>query len=280
MYPELFSLDPINFYFFHLPTITLYTYGVLLASSYLIGLWLAMRRARAWGLDANRVLDLGIYIVIAALLGAKLLLLVVDFDQFRQSPEALLSLARSGGVFYGGLILAIIVAFWYIAKYRMPFWTTCDVFAPGIALGHVTGRLGCFAAGCCYGRPTDVPWAVIFTKAQAAANVGTPLGIPLHPTQLYEAGAELLILVFLLTTEKKGRPFVGRTFWAYMFLYAVSRYIIEIYRGDPRGTLMGLSTSQFISVILAPLSLGMLVWLSRTTPESPVEIPRRHKVTA
>ena len=86
------------------------------------------------------------------------------------------------------------VAFWYIAKHRMPFWTTCDVFAPGIALGHVTGRLGCFAAGCCYGKPTDVPWAVIFTNPLAAANVGTPLGIPLHPTQLYEAGAELLIL--------------------------------------------------------------------------------------
>lgn len=280
MYPELFSLDPITFYFLHLPAITLYTYGVLLATSYLLGLWLAMRRARAWGLDANRVLDLGIYIVIAALIGAKLLLLVVDFDQFRQSPGALLSLARSGGVFYGGLILAIIVAFWYIAKHRMPFWTTCDVFAPGIALGHVTGRLGCFAAGCCYGRPTDVPWAVIFTKAQAAANVGTPLGIPLHPTQLYEAGAELLILVFLLTTEKKGRPFVGRTFWAYMFLYAVSRFIIEIYRGDPRGTMMGLSTSQFISVLLAPLSLAMLIWLSRSAPESPLEMPRRHKVTA
>src|SRR5688500_15158443 len=131
-----------------------------------------MRRARAWGLDANRVLDLGIYIIIAALIGAKLLLLVVDFDQFRQSPGELLSLARSGGVFYGGLILAVLVAFWYIHKHQMPFWSTCDVFAPGIALGHVTGRLGCFAAGCCYGRPTDVSWAVIFTNPQAAANVG------------------------------------------------------------------------------------------------------------
>src|SRR5688572_21440787 len=172
-----------------------------------------MRRARAWGLDANRVLDLGIYIIIAALIGAKLLLLIVDFQQFRQSPGELLSLARSGGVFYGGLILAVLVAFWYIHKHRMPFWSTCDVFAPGIALGHVTGRLGCFAAGCCYGRPTDVAWSVIFTNPQAAANVGTPLGIPLHPTQLYEAGAELFILLLLLATEKRGRYFAGRTFW-------------------------------------------------------------------
>ena len=129
MYPELFSIGPI----------TIYSYGVLLAASYLLGLWLAMRRAKQWGLDPNRVLDLGIYIIIAALIGAKLLLLVVDFDQFSASPADLLSLARSGGVFYGGLILAVVVAFWYIARHRLPFWTTCDVFAPGIALGHVTG---------------------------------------------------------------------------------------------------------------------------------------------
>jgi phosphatidylglycerol---prolipoprotein diacylglyceryl transferase len=271
VYPELFSLGPI----------TVYSYGVLLAASYLIGLWLAMRRARAWGLDANRVLDLGIYIIIAALIGAKLLLLVVDFDQFRQSPADLMSLARSGGVFYGGLILAVLVAFWYVNKYRLPLWTTCDVFAPGIALGHVTGRLGCLAAGCCYGRPTTLPWGITFTNPLAAANVGTPLGIPLHPTQIYEAGAELLILVVLLATEKRGRPFAGRTFWGYMFLYAVSRYIIENYRGDPRGTVLGIfSTSQFISLLLAPLSLVMLAWLSKTAPKTPQEHQRRRKAAA
>jgi phosphatidylglycerol:prolipoprotein diacylglycerol transferase len=270
VHPELFSIGPV----------TVYSYGVLLAASYLLGLWLAMRRAKRWGLDPHRVLDLGIYIIIAALIGAKLLLLIVDFDQFSRSVSDLLSLARSGGVFYGGLILAVLVAFWYIARHRMPLWTTCDVFAPGIALGHVTGRLGCLAAGCCYGRPTDLPWGLTFTNPLAAANVGTPLGIPLHPTQLYEAGAELLILAFLLATEKRGRPFAGRTFWAYMFLYAVSRYIVEIYRGDPRGEVLGVSTSQFISLVLAPLSVVMLVWLSRTSPETPQEMTRRRKVAA
>jgi phosphatidylglycerol:prolipoprotein diacylglycerol transferase len=268
VYPELFSIGPV----------TAYSYGVLLAVSYLLGLWLAIRRAQAWGLDRARVLDLGIYIIIAALLGAKLLLLVVDFDQFRQAPQELWSLARSGGVFYGGLILAIVVAFWYMAKHRLPFWTTCDVFAPAIALGHVTGRLGCLAAGCCYGRPTTVPWAITFTNP-LAANIGTPLNIPLHPTQLYEAGAELLILVVLLATEQKGRPFAGRTFWLYMFLYAVSRYIIEIYRGDPRGMVFDtFSTSQFISLILAPLAVAMLVRLSRRSPEP--ALPRRKRAAA
>jgi phosphatidylglycerol:prolipoprotein diacylglycerol transferase len=272
VFPELFSLGPI----------TVYTYGVLLAVSYLVGLKLAMSRAKSRHLDKSRVLDLGIYIIIAALVGAKLLLLVVDFDVYWNNPRELLSLLRSGGVFYGGLILAVAVAFWYIARHRLPFWTTCDVFAPGIALGHVTGRLGCFAAGCCYGRPTDVPWGVIFTDPLAAANVGTPLGIRLHPTQLYEAGAELLILVLLLTTERKGRPFPGRTFWSYMFLYAVSRYIIEIYRGDPRGVVpfLDISTSQFISLILGPLSLVMLVWLSRTLPTAPQEARHRRRAAA
>jgi phosphatidylglycerol:prolipoprotein diacylglycerol transferase len=270
VYPELFSIGPI----------TVYSYGVLLAVSYLLGLRLAMSRAKQWGLDANRVLDLGIYIIIAALIGAKLLLLVVDFDQFRRAPAELLSLARSGGVFYGGLILAVLAAFWYIAKHRMPFWTTTDVFAPGIALGHVTGRLGCFAAGCCYGRPTTLPWGITFHNPLAAANVGTPLGVALHPTQLYEAGAELLILGILLFTEKRGKPFAGRTFWAYMLMYAISRYIIEFYRGDPRGEMFGMSTSQFISVILAPLSLIMLFWLSREMPSAPRQSTRRRRVAA
>jgi phosphatidylglycerol:prolipoprotein diacylglycerol transferase len=262
VYPELFSFGPV----------TVYSYGVLLAVSYLLGLQLARIRATRWGLDKNRILDLGIYIIIAALVGAKALLLVVDFDEFRRGPIDLLALARSAGVFYGGLILAVGVAFWYIRRHGLPFWTTCDVFAPGIALGHVTGRLGCFAAGCCYGKPTTVSWAVTFTNPLAAANVGTPLGIPLHPTQLYEAAAELLILLVLLGTEQRGRRFAGRTFWAYMCLYAISRYIIEIYRGDPRGVVFGLlSTSQFISAILAPLAIAMLGWLALTSPGRPFQ---------
>ena len=269
MYPELFSIGPI----------TVYSYGVLLAASYLLGLRLAMTRGKNRGLDSNRVLDLGIYIIIAALVGAKLLLLVVDRDQFRSLSD-LFSLVRAGGVFYGGLLVAVAVAFWYMNKHRMPFWTTCDVFAPAIALGHVTGRLGCMAAGCCYGKPTDVPWAIVFTNPLAAANVGTPLNIPLHPTQLYEAGAELLILVLLLATEKRWRPFPGRTFWAYMLLYAISRYIIEFYRGDPRGVIFGVSTSQFISLLLVPLAIAMLIWLRRSTPETPQRVPRRRRVAA
>ena len=258
MYPELFKLGPV----------TVYTYGVLLAAAYLLGLRLAMSRAKSRGLDPNRALDLGIAIIISALVGAKLLLVVVDFDKFRQSPAELFSIVRSGGVFYGGLIAAVVVAFWYMRRHKMPLWTTCDVFAPGIALGHAVGRLGCLMAGCCYGRPTDVPWAITFTNPEAAANVGTPLDVTLHPTQLYESAAEGLILLLLLATEKKGRPFEGRTFWSYMVLYGISRFVIEFYRGDERGAVFGtVSTSQFISLVLVPLAIGMLIYLSRRTSD-------------
>lgn len=242
-----------------------YSYGVLLAAAYLIGLQLGVVRARKAGVDPARVMDLGIYLIIAALIGAKLMLIAVDWEYFRSQPRELLSLVRAGGVFYGGLIAAVVVGLLLIRRYKLPVWTTADLLAPGVALGHVVGRFGCLLAGCCYGRPTDVPWSITFTDPLAAQNVGTPLGIPLHPTQLYDAGAELLILGVLLFTERKGKPFAGRTFWMYLALYGISRFIIEFYRGDPnRGTVMaGLSTSQFVSLLLVPLSLLMLAYLRR-----------------
>src|SRR5262249_31452595 len=220
-------------------------------------------RARTRGLEGQRVMDLGIWIIVSALAGAKLMLLATDFRHYAQSPHALLDLVRSAGVFYGGLIGAVAVAFVYMRRYKMPLWTTTGVFAPGIALGHAVGRLGCLMAGCCFGRPTSVPWAITFHNPAASLNSDTPLGVPLHPTQLYEAGAELVILGALLWLERRGRRFPGRTFWSYMLLYAVSRFGIEFFRGDPRGNVGIFSTSQFVSLIVAPLSVILLVLLSR-----------------
>ena len=256
-------MHPILFEFGNWPV---YSYGVLLAAAYLAALQLAVVRARRQGLDGARVMDLGIYLIIAALVGAKLMLVLVDLDYFLAQPREILSLVRAGGVFYGGLITAVAVALWLVRRYGLPMWTTADLFAPGIALGHVIGRFGCLLAGCCYGRPTDVPWAITFTDPVAADNVGTPLGIPLHPTQVYDAGAELLILVLLLVTERRGRPFAGRTFWLYILLYGVSRFIVEFYRGDERGAVLGLSTSQFVSIVAVPLAVAMLLWLRSGRP--------------
>ena len=211
MHPRLFE--------WHLPSLpivgdigplTVYTYGLLLATAYLLGLQLAMRRAKARGLDQARVLDLGIYIIISALVGAKLLLLITDFRSFASNPRALLDLARSGGVFYGRLDprgRGRAVVHPPRSACRSGPRATCSPRA----LRSVTSSdgSGCFFAGCCYGKPTTVPWAITFTDPYAALNVGTPLNIPLHPTQLYEAGAEALILVLLLATESTRPAFSG-----------------------------------------------------------------------
>jgi phosphatidylglycerol:prolipoprotein diacylglycerol transferase len=259
---------------FEIAGFPVYTYGLLLAAAYLAGLQFALVRGRARGLDPNRIMDLGIWIIISALVGAKLLLLIVDRGKFSLTASGIMDLVRSAGVFYGGLIAAVAVALWYLWRHRMPMWTVTDVFAPGIALGHVIGRLGCLFAGCCFGRPTTVPWAITFHNEFAHQNVGTPLGIPLHPTQLYEAGAELLILGLLLVLERRGRAYPGRTFWTYMLLYGISRFIIEMYRGDPRGMVGTLSTSQFVSILIVPLASFMLVWLARGTGPEPAAARR------
>ena len=241
-----------------------YSYGVLLALAYLAGLQLAVVRARRAGLDAARIMDLGIYLIIAALVGAKLMLVIVDFGYFRDRPGELLSLVRVGGVFYGGLIFALLAGLWLVRRYRLPVWSAADMYAPGVALGHVIGRMGCLLAGCCYGRPTNLPWGITFTSPVAAASAGTPLGVPLHPTQIYDAAAELLILIVLLVSERRGRPYPGRTWWLYMLLYAIARFIVEIYRADERGTFLGVSTSQFVSLMVVPIAIIMLLRLKRT----------------
>jgi len=264
VHPILFNAGPI----------TIYSYGVLLAAAYLTGLWMAVRRARAAGIDGNRIMDLLIWVIIAALVGAKLLLFIVDFEHFTSSWEEFTTLLRSGGVFYGGLIAAILVCIYQLRKHRLPLWTSGDLFAPGIALGYMVGRLGCLMAGCCYGQPTDVAWAITFTDPAANFNVGTPLNVPLHPTQLYEAGAGLIIFVVLMLLEKRPGSFPGRTFWSFAFLYSLLRFFIEFYRGDDRGLVLGLlSTSQFISVVLGPISLVMLWYLSRANRPAAPEVP-------
>ena len=233
---------------------------------------MAARRAAAAGLDANKVLDLGIWVIIAALVGAKALLFVVDFEHFTSSWQEFTTLLRSGGVFYGGLIAAVVVCIYQLRKHKLPLWTSGDLFAPGIALGYMVGRLGCLMAGCCYGKPTDVAWAITFTDpggqpqcrhaAQRAAPSDADLrvgGGPDHP--------RLLLMAF----ERRGRAFPGRTFWLFVLLYSVLalRHRVLSRRRSRHGVRL-VSTSQFISLVLAPLSLIMLWYLSR-----PVSRPRR-----
>ena len=260
MYPKLFTIPAFDLFGRHLGPFSLHMYGVLLVAALLAALWLAGRLAKQHGLDPQKVQDLGIASIIAGLVGAKLLLVVVDFDQYRASPRALLDVLQSGGVFYGGLIGALPVAWWYIRKHALPVFSTLDVMAPAVALGQCIGRLACFAAGCCFGAPSTLPWSVIFHSEDAHALVGVPLGVPLHPSQLYESLGTFLLLFGLLALLKK-RSFKGQVFLAYLIVYAVLRFTLEFFRGDvARGTVFGgaLSTSQFIAIVVVFLALAAL----------------------
>ena len=206
-----------------------------------------------------------LYILASAILGAKLLLILVEWRRYLAHPADLVEVLRSGGVFYGGLIAATAVAIWYMRKHDLPAWRIADMGAPSIALGEAIGRWGCFAAGCCYGKETHGPFAVTFTDPFANQAVGTPLNVPLHPTQIYLSASAFLIFLVLQWAYRR-KTFDGEVFWLYVLLYAISRGILETWRGDlVRGFVIPgiLSTSQFIGLLTAGLAGGMLLYLSR-----------------
>jgi len=245
--------------FFQIPT-----YGVLLYSGIVLGIWLASRRAKLVGLPGGKVMDLGAWVVLWGLAGSKILLAVTD-PSYLGSLSGLWGLLRAGGVFYGGLIGALGAAVVLLRRYKLPFFQVADVLAPSVALGHAFGRLGCFSAGCCYGRSCSSAWGVVFTHPLAAEISGTPLGVPLIPTQLYEAAFNLANYAFLAWLfRRRLRP--GTVLAAYLIGYGIARFVIEFFRGDAdRGFVLGgaLSTSQAIAAVMVPVGVGILLWVHR-----------------
>jgi phosphatidylglycerol:prolipoprotein diacylglycerol transferase len=271
MHPRLFTLPPFDLLGRTVGPLAMPTYGILLVLGMLAGLWIVTRQARKAGLVPETITDMAVYAIIAGLIGAKLMLLIVEWPYYSQNPRELLSLFQSGGVFYGGLLGAIPVAFWYARRQALDGWKTADVLAPGVVAGQAIGRIGCFLAGCCYGKPASVPWAVTFTDVYANRNVGTPLDTPLHPTQLYESLACFLILAILLWMTPRKR-FHGQVVLAYVVLYAVARFAVELYRGDAvRGFVFGgwLSTSQFIALLMVVAAALVLPYLARRKRVAP-----------
>jgi phosphatidylglycerol:prolipoprotein diacylglycerol transferase len=238
------------------------TYGVLVTSAFLIALWLATRLAARAGLDKEAVLNLGIYCGLAGILGAKLLMVLVDLGYYMRNPGEIFSLAtlQAGGVFYGGLILALVTAFVYMRRKALPMLATADVFAPALALGHAIGRVGCFSAGCCWGKECQRPWAVTFTNPVSHELFGTPLGVPLHPTQLYEAGTEALTFVLLYWLIRRAHK-AGTIIGLYLVLYSCARFVIEFFRAPEGPNPFGgpLTEAQWISVALLPVGVWLLV---------------------
>jgi phosphatidylglycerol:prolipoprotein diacylglycerol transferase len=268
MFPRLLTVPAFELLGRTLGPFTLHSYGFLLALAFLAGLWVASRQARRAGLDAGRITDMAVWVLIAGLVGAKLLLVIVDWRYFASTPRQLMSIVQSGGVFYGGLIGGALVAWWYARRHRLAGWQTADVLAPGVILGQAIGRLGCFAAGCCWGKLTTLPWAVTFTDVYAARAVGTPMDTPLHPSQLYESAAAFLIFAFLLWLAPR-KTFHGQVVLSYVALYSAVRFALEFLRGDPdRGSWLGgvVSTSQIIAVALLLGAALILPRVRRTQP--------------
>jgi len=254
MYPEIFHIGsfPIN------------TYGVFLAIAFLCAILVAVRLAARDGLPRERIYDLSLWMLLGGLIGSKILMLFTE-PEYRDHPLQLVSLdfLRSGGVFYGGLIGAVLTGYFLMKRYKLPWWKTADACAPGIAIGNFFGRQGCFAAGCCWGKPTSLPWGVKFTELGHQIT-GVPTDVYLHPTQLYESFAMLIVFLFLLWMHRRKR-FNGQVILLYALLYSIVRFAIEFVRDDPRGdifgltTLTGLSTSQMISLVVGISAAVLLV---------------------
>jgi len=264
VYPRLFEVHGVS-----LPT-----YGLLVSLGVIVGLIVIFKIARQQGLNPDQMWNLGALVVLAGILGAKVLLIVDDWGYYSSHPHEIFSLnvLQSGGVFSGGLVAAIVVAFWYVRKNRLPFLRTCDTFAPGVAIGHAFGRMGCFAAGCCYGKPTNEPWGVVFTNPVAHQWVGTPLGIRLHPTEIYEMIVEIInfLVLYWLVGRKK---FEGQVIGLYLILYGIARFFIEFFRGDPgRGEVFGgfMSGTQLIALLM--VVAGGVLWVVRVSLQPPPQV--------
>ena len=252
MFPKLIEIGP-----FYLPT-----YGVLVALGFLAGLWLTGRLARERGLNPESIQNLAVYCALAGLLGAKLTMIAFDWKLYWRQPGEIFSweTLQAAGVYQGGFLLAFVAAVWLVRRYRLPALTTMDAFAPGVALGHAIGRIGCFAAGCCWGTSCNRPWAVEFTNVDAARLTGVPLGQPLHPSQLYESIAEFLICGALWNLFRR-QPRPGVVFGLYLVLYSIVRFFIEFVRFHAQQPPFGgtLSNTQWISMGMALGGLALLL---------------------
>ncbi len=245
MFPVLLKIGPIS----------IFTYGFFIAIGFLAGIFLATKEAKRLGEDHEKIMDLCFYILVAAILGSRLFYVATSPGMFLRNPVEILKIWNGGLVFYGGFIAALVAGVIFLKVKNIPVWKTADIMAPSAALAHFFGRIGCFFAGCCYGKHCDLPWAFTFNHPDSLA----PTGIPLHPTQLYEALNNLIIFC-LLWFFRKRKKYDGQIFWMYVLLYGITRFVLETFRADFRGDYIfgNLSVSQVIGGLMAVLSLIML----------------------
>jgi phosphatidylglycerol:prolipoprotein diacylglycerol transferase len=246
MYNEIFNIG----------FISIHGYGLMIGIGILCALVTAGKRAKKKGLDADFVYSLGVVALIFGFIGAKLLYCIVEMNAFFNEPMRILS--GSGFVLYGGIIGGILAAIMYCKSKRVNFFQYFDLTVPSVALAQGSGRIGCFLAGCCYGRETDSAIGIVFHNSSIAPN-----GIKLIPTQLLSSAGDFLIVIVLLLYARKDRK-TGKVGALYLILYSVGRFIIEFFRNDYRGSIGILSTSQLISLII--LAIGTVLFFRKELP--------------
>lgn len=231
--------------------ITIHGYGVMIGIGFLAAIYISYIRAKKKELDADFVLDIALIAIIGGFLGAKLLYIIINFKRLFTDPLSVIGL--SGFVVYGGVIVAIIVGFFWIKKKKQDFLEYFDLVMPAVALAQGIGRIGCFFAGCCYGKPTDSIFGIAFP-------VGEYAGIKVWPTQLFSSAGDLIIaaVLFIISGKRKKKGDVGAL---YLVLYGIGRFLVEFLRGDTeRGAVAFLSTSQFISLFVVLIGVALLVF--------------------
>lgn len=212
---------------FHLGPLTVHWYGILLAVAFLLGLWTAARRAPRTGIAPEKISDSGLWLIMGAILGARILYIATYWrESFAGQPFwEVLMIQRGGLVYYGGLIGASLAGIIYCRRHQLALWKVADVLTPSIALGYVFGRIGCLMNGCCFGRACELPWAIRFPADHATG------GVPLHPTQIYDSLLSLALYIGLAWLYRR-KKFDGQVFTAYLMCYAITRSLVEAFRGD------------------------------------------------
>ncbi len=258
---------------------SLHTYGLLIASGFLAAMILSKRQGEREGEDGDRIVDLAFYLLLSGLIGARVVFILTKLDDYLRAPLEIFMFWRGGLVFYGGFIGAALYMAWHCRRYRLNFFKLVDIFIPHLAMAHAFGRLGCLAAGCCFGKPTDVDWGIVFPLGSMTHGEHISSGLvgydelphAVHPTQLYESGFEVIMFATLLFMRPFKR-FHGQLFLTWLAVYPLFRSLVEMLRGDrERGVgVLGtpLSTSQLISVLVAIAAAVIFakLRLSKKTP--------------
>lgn len=248
MFPDLFSIGPL----------TIHTYGLFVALGFITGILVTVRLGKKQGIPSQQVMDMAFVMMVWAIVGSRLLYVVINFGYYRAHPLDAFKIWQGGLVFSGGLVAVAAAMTWYLRRHRLSFWAVGDLWAPALALGQAVGRIGCFMAGCCYGRPTDLPWGIVFGHPHTLA----PPNIPLHPTQLYSSLGGFVIFLVLCVLHAK-RKFQGQVFLWYLILHSTFRLLVERFRGDERGLLPGtdMTLTQFLATVILILAVVALFLL-------------------